>query len=142
MPPRGPILFLTRIAAVPGGLALRANLEVLQKPLYLAPVIAAILSALQRSSTEHLELVDWIMPPLPQPMYHAGHDIRGDVVALRDPSRRGDPGGLPHVPNLAGVRLVSVHAIGESNARLGEPVLGGLAHPLYHPPLATRDATV
>jgi hypothetical protein len=45
-------------------------------------------------------------------MYHAGKDIGGDVMPLRDPSRRDDLGGL-HVPNLTCVRKVHVHASGE-----------------------------
>ena len=53
-------------------------------------------------------------------MYHAGQNISGDVVPLRDPSRRCDPSGLPHMPNLAGVGPVSVHAISE---RSHAPVL-------------------
>ena len=60
------------------------------------------------------------MPPVSQPMYHDGRDVQGDVVPLRDPSRRGDPGGLPHVPNLADVGLASVHLSDDSQARLGE----------------------
>jgi len=59
------------------------------------------------------------MTHLPQPMYHACQDIWGDVVPLYDLSRRGDPVGLPYVPNLAGVGLVSVHANGECQARIG-----------------------
>jgi hypothetical protein len=66
------------------------------------------------------------MPPLPQPMNHFGRDIRGNVVTLHDPSRCGDAGGFPHTPDLAEVWLVSVHAGGESEARVGVAVLGGL----------------
>ena len=51
------------------------------------------------------------MPPASR-LYHATQDIRRDVVALHDPSRRGDPGGLIHMPNLAGVGLVSVYFTG------------------------------
>jgi len=80
------------------------------------------------------------MSPLPQPMYHAGQDIWGDVVPLHDPNRRVVPGGLPHVPNHPGVGLVSVHPLGESQARVHVAVLSGLAHPLHCTPLATRDA--
>jgi len=64
---RGPVLFLTRVAAVPGGLALRANLEVLQLAHNLAPLVVAILSPLQRPATKRIEKIDW-MPTLAQPM--------------------------------------------------------------------------
>jgi hypothetical protein len=113
MPTRCPVLFLARVAAVPGGLALRANLEVLQPAHNLAPLVAAILGPLQRLTTKQVELAAWIISPLMQPMPYADQYIRGDVVTLLEPSRRGDPGGLHHVPNLAGVGLVSVHASGE-----------------------------
>jgi len=73
-------------------------------------------------------------------MYNAGQDIGGDVVPLHDPSRRGDPGGLPNRPNLAGVRKVQVHVCGESIARVDLAGLGGVARPLHRPPLARRDA--
>ena len=49
------------------------------------------------------------MPPFLQPMHRAGQDIPRDVVTLDPPSRRaqrGDPGGLPHKPDLAGVGMV------------------------------------
>jgi hypothetical protein len=36
-------------------------------------------------------------------MNHAGQDIRGNVMALPEPSPLGDPGGFPNMPNLAGV---------------------------------------
>jgi hypothetical protein len=45
------------------------------------------------------------------------------------------------MPSLAGVRLVSVHVIGEYEARLGVAFIGGLAILLHRPPLAARDAT-
>jgi len=45
VPTRSPVGFLTR---VPGGLALRANLEVLQKAHNFATVVATILSPIQR----------------------------------------------------------------------------------------------
>ena len=99
-------MFLTRGAAVPGGLALRANFEVLQKAQNLASFVAAKRSPLQRSYTKHIDDINDIMTPLPQPLYHACQDIRGDVVTLCDPSRRGDPGGLPHKPSDAGVGKV------------------------------------
>ena len=83
-----------------------------------------------------VSLFDWIMSPLLYPMYHADQDIRGDVVPIRDPSRRSDPGGLPHVPNLSGARMVSVHMIGEFHACIGVAAFGGLAPPLGRPPLA------
>jgi len=140
VPTRGPVLFLTRVAAVPSGLTLRADFELLQKALNLAPLIVAILIPLQRRSTKCLEQINSILTRLSQPVYHAGQDIRGDVVPLHDPSRRGNSGSLPHVPNLAGVGLVSVHAKGEFRARVDEAVLGGLAQPLHRVPLAARDA--
>ena len=127
VPTSSPVLFLTRVAAVPSGLALRANREVLQKAHNLAPVVAAILSPLQRCSAKPDELVDCIMCPLMQPMHHADQNIQGDVVALHDLSRQGDPGGLPNVPNLAGVGHVFVHARSEFQARFGVAILGGLA---------------
>jgi len=69
------------------------------------------------------------MPPLPQPMYHARQNIWGNFVSLRECSEifpsirqkylppRGGPGGLPHMPNLAGVGQVCVHVRGESQVR-------------------------
>ena len=60
MPTRCPVVFLTRIAAVPGAFALRANSEVLQMSHNLAPVIAAIRRPLQRYSAALVELVGWI----------------------------------------------------------------------------------
>jgi hypothetical protein len=51
VPTRIPVLFLTRVAAVPGGLALRANFEVLQMSHNLARFVEAVLSPLQRSYT-------------------------------------------------------------------------------------------
>jgi hypothetical protein len=63
VPTRIPVLFLTRVAAVPGGLALRANLEVLQKALNQAPFVAAILAPLQRFCAQLVKpLVDWVKP--------------------------------------------------------------------------------
>jgi hypothetical protein len=106
----------------------------------LATVVAAICIPLQRCFAMPVELVDDIMPPIPHPMHHTGQNIRRDVVTLSHPSRRGDPGGLPHVPNLAVIGLVSVHALGESQARIGMAVVGGLAQPLRRPPPATRHA--
>jgi len=67
VPARCPVLFLTHVATIPGGLALRANLEVFQKALDLAPVVDAIRTALQRLSAELGELVDCNVTPLPQP---------------------------------------------------------------------------
>ena len=53
----------------------------------LAPVVAAKHAPLHRALTKRVELVGWMkLPPLPLPMYHAGQDIYGDVVPLRDPS--------------------------------------------------------
>jgi hypothetical protein len=63
VPTRIPILFLTGIAAVPGGLALRANLKFLQKAHNLTPFVVAVVMPLQRFSAA---LVDCIMPSLPQ----------------------------------------------------------------------------
>ena len=48
VPTRCPVLFLTRGAAVPGGLALRADFEILQYTDNLAPVVAAIIAPFQR----------------------------------------------------------------------------------------------
>jgi hypothetical protein len=45
-----PVLFLPRVGTVPGGLALRAYLEVLPMAHDLAPVVDAIRSPLHRSS--------------------------------------------------------------------------------------------
>ena len=140
VPTSSPVLFLTRVAAVPGGLALRANLELLQMAHNLAPFVLAIRSPLQRYATTLLELLDRTVSPLPQPMYYAGKDIRGDIVPLRDPSRRGDRGGIPHVPNLAGVGKVCVHVKSELRARFGVAVLGGLAQPPHRRLFAPRDA--
>ena len=67
VPNRIPIHFLTRVAAVPGGLALRATFEVLQKAHNLAPVVDAIRSPLERFSAELVEHVDCIMYPLRNP---------------------------------------------------------------------------
>jgi hypothetical protein len=39
-------------------------------------------------------------------MHHTGQDIRGDVVSLHYPNRRGDTAGLTHMPNLAGVGTI------------------------------------
>jgi hypothetical protein len=101
VPTRCPVRFLTCVAAIPGGLALRANLEVFQKAHDRTPVVATIITPLQRDVTEP---VDWIMTPLLQPMYHAGQDIRGDIVPVHDLSRCGaPPSGIHHMPNFAGV---------------------------------------
>ena len=54
--PRMPVLFLTRVAAVSGDLALRANLEVLHMAHKLAPLVNAIYSPLQRSPTQISEM--------------------------------------------------------------------------------------
>jgi len=140
VPTRRPVLFLARIAAIPGGLAFWANFEVLQLSQNLAPVVAAIPSPLQCFSAEQLQLGYYIMSPLPQPVHHAGQDIRGDVVTLHDSSRRGDPGGLHHMPNLAGIGAIHVHVGGEVLARSGVAKFRGLAKPLYRLPLAARDA--
>ena len=140
MPTRCPVLFLARGATVPGGSALRAEFEVLQLAHNLATVVVAIRNPLRRSYAAIGKLLNYIMPPFPQPMYHGGQDIRGDVVTLHDPSRRGDTGGLHHVPNLSGVGTICVHASGEYRARLGVAKFGGLALPLQRPPLAARDA--
>jgi len=99
-----PVGFLTRVATVPGGLALRANLELLQKAHDLAPLVDAIRTPLQRVYATPVERFGYIMSPLQQPMYHAGQDVRWDVVPLHDPSRRGDPGSLRHMSNLSGIR--------------------------------------
>ena len=94
-----PVQFLTRVAAVPSDLAQRANFEVLQLAHNLAPcVVVAIVDSLHRLSTKLVGLSSGCQ------------DVRGDVMPLYDLSRCGDPGGLPYVPNLAGVGLVSVHA--------------------------------
>jgi hypothetical protein len=63
VPTRSPVLILTFGAAVPSGLALRANLELLQKAQNLAPLVAAILSTLHRHDTKQVELGNWIIPP-------------------------------------------------------------------------------
>ncbi len=80
------------------------------------------------------------MTPLPQPMYHACQDIWEYVVPLYDLSRCGEAGGLPYVPNLAGVGLVSVHASAECQAPIGVAIIGGLAPPSHRHLLAQRDA--
>ena len=54
VPTRRPILCMARIAAIPGGLALRADFEVLQLSHNLATVIAAIISPLQYFSAEQV----------------------------------------------------------------------------------------
>jgi hypothetical protein len=72
VPARSPVLFLACVAAVPGGLALRANFELLQVAYKVATVVEAMLSPHEFRSAKHVELVDWIIPPLPQPMYPAG----------------------------------------------------------------------
>ena len=70
-----------------------------------------------------------------------GQDVRGDVVvSFYDLSRFGGAGGLPYVPNLAGVGLVSVHASVECQASIGVAVIGGLAPPSHRHLLAPRDA--
>jgi hypothetical protein len=51
MPTRCPVLFLTRVATVPGGLALRANFEVLTMALNLASFGETIVVPLYLSST-------------------------------------------------------------------------------------------
>ena len=140
VPTGGPVLFLTRGATVPGVPALRANFEILQMAHNLAPLVEAKLSPLHRCSAHQVEPADWITPPLPQPMYHVGQNIRGDVVALHEASRLGDPGGLRHVPDLTGVGLISIHVIGEVQARVGEAVLGSLTYPPRRHLLTTRDA--
>jgi hypothetical protein len=61
-------------------------------------------------------------------------------MSLHDPSRRDYPGGLHHVPNLAGVGKVCVHVLGETLALDGFAILGGLAYPLLGLPFATLDA--
>jgi len=73
-------------------------------------------------------------------MYHAGQDIRGDVVPLHDSGRSGNPGGIPHMSNLAGVGMVSVHVSCELSARFSVAKFGGPTRPLFRPLLAPRDA--
>jgi len=134
---------IARYCAVSGCLALRANFEVLPRAHHLTPVVDAKLSPVLRHSEKPVEHSDWIMPTLPQPIYHAGQDIRGDVVTLHDPSRHGDSGGLLHMPNLAGVGMVCVHGTGELHTRVGIATLCGLcglAFPPHCLPLAPRDA--
>jgi len=60
VPTCSPILFLTCVAAIPGGLALRANLEVLHMAHNLAPVVTATSYTLTRLSS----LSDVARPPL------------------------------------------------------------------------------
>jgi hypothetical protein len=64
VPTRYPVLFLTRGTAVPGVLALRANLEVFPLPHDLATVVKAKLIPLQRPLAQIVERVDWSTPPL------------------------------------------------------------------------------
>ena len=126
-------------ASVPGVPALRANFEVLQMARNLAVFVEAILNPLHRSTATPLEFSEYIMPPLGQPIDHAVQNIQGDIVTIHDPSRRDRPGGLPHMPSLAGVWKICIHADGESQARPSMVKLGGLAAPFNRPPLATRD---
>jgi hypothetical protein len=72
----------------------------------LTPFVVAMSIPLQRSSAKLVERLDCSVSPVPQPMYHAGQDVPGDVVPLHDPNRRGDPGGRLHMTNLAGVGKV------------------------------------
>ena len=65
VPTRRPVLFLARAAAISGGLALRANFEVLQKAHNLAPVVPAIRRPLQRFSAYRLEPGEYIIMPPP-----------------------------------------------------------------------------
>jgi hypothetical protein len=44
------------------------------------------------------------------------------------------------MPNLAGLGPVCVHLAGELHARLDDALVGSLAAPLHHPPLAARNA--
>jgi hypothetical protein len=110
-----------------------------------APVVVAIWSPLQRCSAKRFEIIKYTgspcNAPLPQPMYHARQDLRGDVVTLDVRSRHGDTSDLHlHMPNLAGVETVSLHIAGEFHARLDGALVGSLAEPLHRPPLAARDA--
>jgi hypothetical protein len=43
VPPRSPVHLLANVAAVPGGLALRTNLEVLHMPCNRTPLVVTIL---------------------------------------------------------------------------------------------------
>jgi hypothetical protein len=58
MPARIPVLFLTRVAAVPGVLALRANLEVLRMAQNLASMVPTIIGPFERGFTKPSELAD------------------------------------------------------------------------------------
>jgi hypothetical protein len=136
VPTRIPVLFLTRVAAVPGGLALRANFEVLWLAQNLTPFVAAKLTPLPSLCTD---TSNGLWPPF-RNLYHAGQDIGGNVVPLHKLSRRRDTHGIPHMPNLTGVGVISVHAKGESRACVVVAILCGLAQPLQRPPLAPRDA--
>jgi hypothetical protein len=63
----------------------------------------------------------------PAPPYHA-------------PGQRGDRGWILHTPIFACVGRVSVHVIGESQARVDVAEFSGPAQPRYCLPLAARDA--
>ena len=76
VPTRIPVLILTRGAAVPSCLALRADFEVLQMAHNLAPVVVTKLSPLQRYCATLLELLLRIRHRLHQPVCH--------VVAAQD----------------------------------------------------------
>ena len=60
---RRPILFLTCVAAVPGGLALRAHLEVLQTAHNLARLILAIHTPHHSLCAEPVKCVNYVIPP-------------------------------------------------------------------------------
>jgi len=105
-----PTLILTLIAAIPHGLALRADFEILSFAHHLAPVVAAPLSPLQHFFTHRINEFKqgiWLMTSLQQKMYNVVQDSLGDVVTLKHPIPRGDL-GCRHIPKLAGVGTVHV----------------------------------
>ena len=57
VPTRRPVLFLTRIGAIPGDLAPRADFEVLQMAQNLAPVVVAIRKPLHRCYAKLFERI-------------------------------------------------------------------------------------
>jgi hypothetical protein len=70
VPTCGPVLLLAHIAAVPGGLALRANLEGLHKAHNLAPFVVAIPTPHHRFSANVAEHIEEIVLPCYAALLH------------------------------------------------------------------------